>query len=233
MQFRPKSDYPTADAATSDQRKALASAINERDAAARALDDAKAASERARDALYAAEDRAADLRKEAAEADRSPDEVVAALSSGGDIDILSIERPRAESLAQIEVADEKVSAWRRAVDLAEGAVPVRERAVDIAEGKVKQRAAEVFATQIDVPKMLAEAQVGADWIVARRAVLMHLRLILPDGEDERAIEHFLSRPWLLDEHSGDGWKRNPAIAPLREAFERLQVDAEAVIEASS
>jgi hypothetical protein len=220
---------PPAAAATPIARLALATAIDERDAAVRALDDASGAAEKAREAYYSAEDRAADLRKFAAEAEKSPDEVVAALSSGGDIDILNIERPRAELLAQIEVADEKVSAWRRALDLAEGAVPVRERAVDWAERKVKQRAAEVFATQIDVPKLLAEAEQAAQMIVGLRVRLMFVRSLIPSESPEHAaVDHFLSRPWLLHEYS-DTWKCNSAIAPYRAAFEALLRDSEAKI----
>jgi hypothetical protein len=211
-----------------DPRANLAAAINERDTAARALKDAKVAEDRAREAYYAADAALAEVRTKA-DAPRSPDELVAALSVEGHVDIIELDKPAAEIRAEIEVAEQKVQGWRRALDLSEQAVPARERALDIAESKVKQRAAEVFATQIDVPKLLAEAQIGADWIVGQRAAFIFLMTILPAGPDHDAIAHFMIRPWLLDEQSGDGWRRNPSIKPFSEALEALLRDPNAEV----
>jgi hypothetical protein len=138
--------------ARNSSRDALREALAQRDAAVRAVDAAMTAEHMAREHGFAAQHAADELRRRQAEAPESSDAVAAIM--GGVDDVLALERPRAEMLAEFEAADEKVRAWRNAADGAEQAIPVREAACARAEVAVRDAANAVITGSLDIDKLL-------------------------------------------------------------------------------
>jgi hypothetical protein len=212
----------------SDAREELASAIEARERARKAVSDAQLAEEKSREHLYAARARVRELQAEAS-TPRSADDLVAAIAGEGHVDILEMDKPAAEVLAALQVAERQVEAWRRACALAEQQVPIRQDALGRCEAKAKERANAALADAINVGELLAEAEQGAATIVALRAKLLFVSSILPRDDSRRAgIAEFLGRAWLQTEYD-DGWRKNPTVAPLMSALAALQRDAEATI----
>jgi hypothetical protein len=213
----------------SDARQKLAEAINELHAARQGVTDARVAEERSRECLYAARDRVSTLRAEA-DKPRSADALVAAIAGGEAVDILEMDKPAAEAIKAMEVAEQHVQSWRRACALAEDNVPIREAACARAEDRVKQCAAAALANAIGVDKLLAEAEEAAATILALRAKLMFVSSLLPhDSAQRAAIADFLARAWLQTEYD-DRWRKNPSVKALADALAALQHDAEARID---
>lgn len=228
--FASKCDNSPAVTPTIDQPRAkLASAIQECEQARQAVLDTREAEARARELCYAAQHHADHLRGEVDKAKSADDKIVAAIAGGVD-DILALERPATEIHEAIALADQKAAAWRRAANLAEQAIPVREKALAEADTHVKQCASAVLASEIDIEKLLEDALVAADWLVNRRAVLLHLASILPRDDGRRAaIDAFLGRAWLMPEIDGT-FANNPALIPYAQALAALLADASAPID---
>ena len=212
-------------------RDLLKAAIAERERARKALDDARVAEKKAREHYFEAQRHAADLRREA-ETHEDGDDVIAAICSG-EGHVLELQRPRAEALKEIEIADEKARAWKSAADGAEQAVPVREAAAARAADHVKQCANAALAAAVGVDKLLEEAEQAARTILGLRAKLLFVCTILPrDSAQRAAVSDFLARAWLQDEYS-EAWKKNPSVKALADAVAALQHDAEAAIDLAS
>ena len=93
-------------------------------------------------------------------------------------------------------------------------------------GKRKGAVSEVVRTT-DIAALIASAERTRDALLAERCRLMQVCELLPRFSPEwRAVESFLSHPFLLHEH-GDTWKEHAAVAPWRAAFDQLHVDADA------
>jgi hypothetical protein len=226
----PRVEPPLGDAAS--PRKALAQAIRERDAAIKAVDDARTAEHRARLESYEANAAARKLRAEEGEAESHDDALIRAIESGDADDILALGRPVDEARAKIEATEQRAATWKAAADRAEEAIEVRERALAKAEEAVTQAARVAFLAEIDVDALIDEARTAAAWIVGRRSLFLFLMTVLQDGPARDSLAHFMSRPWLIGELD-ESWKRDPAIAPFREAFEALKRDANAEVDLSA
>jgi hypothetical protein len=211
-------------------RDALREAIDKRHAAFKAVDAARVAEHAARECTYKAQHVVDELRAKAEEP-RSADDVVAAITSGVDADILELQHPAEDIAKEIEAADEKVRAWRNAADGAEQAIPVREAACARAEVDVKNAANVVITGSLDIDKLLEGARIGSDWLRDRRAVLLHLSSILErESPDRAAINDFLAIPFLFGEvDPNQSWRRNGAVKVFADAHAALCRDAEAPI----
>lgn len=209
-------------------REALAAAIAAAETARKNLTDAQAASARAEECVWAASARLTALREDAALA--SPAGAIISSLAAGNTDIATIDRPAAEVSAKIENAESELAAWRRAREAAEAEIAPRENSLDWAKLHLKDAVAEVMRS-VDVDALLENAERARDALLAERCRLMELCELLPRFSPEwRAVEQFLGHPFLLHEN-GDGWKNHPAVAPWREAFDALHVDADAALPA--
>ncbi|MGB5083530.1 MAG: hypothetical protein WBO09_02760 [Methylocystis silviterrae] len=209
-------------------REALGDAIADAETARKNLDDARAAAAKAEEQVWAASDRVTALRENAAQA-RPADAIVAALAAGNTA-IAEIDRPAAETRAKIEGAESELAAWRRAREAAEAAIPVRENAHEWAQRRVKDAVAEVMRTA-DIDALIASAERARDTLVEQRCQLMEISEALPHFSPERkAVEAHLSHAFLMHEATG-GWREHPVVAPWRNAFDQLHVDASAPLPA--
>ncbi|HEY8127025.1 MAG TPA: hypothetical protein VIF88_16560, partial [Methylocystis sp.] len=211
-------------------RKALAEAIEaQRDAESQHAALVKA-EQAAFDRECAAEEKLETIqRRHAAESDGGADAFVASIASGSDCSVDALEAPGKQRAAEIEAAQREIAALDHVRRQIVARVEPAEKAVAALRAKVERCAAEVLVGSVDVQKLLAEAERAAQTIVGLRVRLMFVRSLIPSESPEHAaVDHFLARPWLIDEYS-DAWKRNPAIAPYRAAFEALCRDPEAKI----
>ena len=225
MQFKARGEYPQ-----HGERGELAKAIAEKQQAAQMLADARSAEGRAREASFDAQHRADALRAEASKARADDDAIIASVAGGAVANIIELERAGTKALEAINEAETEREAWKRTADRAEQAIVARTDALASAEDRVKQCASAVLASEIDVEKMLAEAEEAAATIVALRARLMFVSSILPQDDSRRAgIAEFLGRAWLKNEDD-DGWRKNPTVAPLSRALASLRHDSEATVE---
>ncbi len=206
-------------------RAALAEAIEDASTARKNLDDARAAATNAERHVWRASERLDAFRKEAGHIGRSED-FIASLASGVAFDVLEIDRPEADARAKVEAAEQELAAWRRARDVAQGLIPDRKHVLEYAERRVVTAVAEVIRAAVDIDRLIREADEAAAMIVVKRAALMQLRNILPDGAEREAIREFLARPWLA--HEGNGrWKNHASVQSLSDAFQTLSQDADA------
>ena len=229
--FQKLAPAPATSAPNGDSRALLAQAIHERDKARQSLDFAIEAERKAREQSFEARRVVDRLRAEAMEPPADDSAVLAAIH-GDDVDaLLALDRPRMDAARAIEHADEMARTWRGVADRAEESIEARTRAVDEAEKIVRKCAAAALASEIGLAEMLADAEIGAAWIVSQRALFLWICETLPNSADVERIRDFLSRPWLLAELSGE-FKRDAGIAPFRAALDRLMSDANAPVDIS-
>ncbi|OAI28693.1 hypothetical protein A1351_11355 [Methylosinus sp. R-45379] len=211
-------------------RVALAEAIQDAVTARQNLDDARAAATTAERHSWRASERLDAARAEAGNLGR-PEAFIASLASGAAINVLELDRPAADARAKVETAEAELDAWRKARDTAKGLIPDRARTVEYAERRVTAAAAEVVRQSIDVDALLREAEDAQAAVVGKRAALIQLRNILPDGAEREAIQAFLALPWLA--HEGNGrWKDHASVQSLSDAIQTLLRDADAELRIS-
>ena len=154
MQFKARGEYPQ-----HGERGELAKAIAEKQQAAQMLADARSAEGRAREASFDAQHRADALRAEASKARADDDAIIASVAGGAVANIIELERAGTKALEAINEAETEREAWKRTADRAEQAIVARTDALASAEDRVKSNVASaVLASEIDVEKMLAEAE---------------------------------------------------------------------------
>ncbi len=180
----------------SEARTALAQAINERVAAIANLNDARSAASKAAEHVYDARKKLEELR-ETNVTPASSAAVIAGLASGS-LDVLELDRPRAELRAKIEAAEAELNAWQSARKVAEEAVPVRERAVEWVERNLRSAAIAVLRESVPVAQLADELDKLQEEVIARRLALKYLWLhdALPADNKER-VEHLLNSPSML------------------------------------
>ena len=209
-------------------REALAAAIDDEAVARKNLDDARSAAEKARGLVWAAEDRLAALREDAAQA--QPAGALIASLAAGNADIAELERPQVETSAKLEGAEQEVSAWRRAREAADNEIAPREKALQKAQRRIKDAVEEVMRT-VDIDAIIARAERARDTLIAERCRLAQICEALPwFSEERKAVESFLSHPFLAHE-AGDGWKDHAAVEPWRAAVDALHRDPDAALPA--
>jgi hypothetical protein len=235
MQFRAKTEHPTATATTeplaaSNQRKALAEAIEAANQAEDGLKAIVAAEQSAFDRECEAEDRLEAIRRRhESEPDPGADAFITSLASGSDCSVDVLQAPAQARAAEIEAAQREIDALDQVRRQIVARVEPAERVVEAAKGKVEKAAAVVLGDAIDTQRFLRETLVVEAEIIERRCVLFHLMKVLPDGPDREAAAAFIARPWLLHELHGQ-WKDHPALTPLKDALKRLCADSEAKID---
>jgi hypothetical protein len=206
-------------------RAELAAAIAAAETARRNLEIARVAADKAENRVFEAREKLEVLRaREPANA--SPDSMLESLAAGAAFDVLELEMPDAEARAREEKAERDIAAWRHARDIAERAIPDRELAVQRADRKVEIAARAVVGAAFDADQMIVEAEEAAASIVEKRIILLHLRTLLEDGDDRKAIDNFLARPWLSHEFNC-AWQTHPVLDPYRAAYAALTRDAAA------
>ncbi|HEY8124527.1 MAG TPA: hypothetical protein VIF88_03795 [Methylocystis sp.] len=210
-------------------RVALATALAEHANAERDHRAAREAVEKARERAWSAQDRLAALQERPAEATANPATVfLAAIQAGREPSIAELEGPantRAAEEASIQAEITALSKTRAALD---AAVTEREGAIAYAKGKIRDAVAEVLRVETDVAGLLREAEAVAADIVARRAMLMQLRSLLPVGAEKSAIDSFIARPWLIHELHG-GYVSHAAAQSVSRAHDALLRDADAAL----
>ena len=153
-------------------RAALAQSINEHTAAMANLNDARSAASKAVEHVYDARKKLDELR-ETNIAPASSAAVISGLASGS-LDVLELDRPRAELRAKIEAAEQELNAWQSARKVAEEAVPGRERAVEWAQRKSRDAAIMVLRESGAAERLMTGLdELRADYL-SRRVALMFI-----------------------------------------------------------
>jgi phage shock protein A len=208
----------------SDARQKLAEAINELHAARQSVADARVAEERARECLYAARDRVSELRAEA-DKPRSADALVAAIAGGEAVDILEMDKPAAEAIKAMEVAEHHVEAWRHAVETAEQAIEARTGALDHMEHKVSDAAKQALCEQLQPDKLIEAHDAAYKQLAIARARLRFAGWLLPHPQSQAILNRLNAT--FRNENRFDDCRRDPVNADLVAAYEALQRDADA------
>jgi predicted nucleic acid-binding Zn-ribbon protein len=212
-------------------RAALAAAIADAETARRNLEIARVAAGNAENQVYEARGKLEAMREREPANGASPDRILEVLAAAGsEFDVNALEMPGEDARREEAKVENEIAAWGRARDVAEQAIPDRQLAVERAERKVEIAARRVICADIDVGRLVAEAEEAATSIVEKRIILLHLMRLLPDGDDRKAIEKFMARPWLSHEFSG-AWQNHPVIAPYRAIYAALMRDASAPVPA--
>jgi hypothetical protein len=211
-------------------RKQLAQAIIEKEQAARALVESESAEQAAFERQMDTEKRLSQLREaHAREPDGGADAFIAATAAGADIGVAELQRPSDQRAAEIATVEREISALRKVRKEIEARIePARQSVVDT-QDRVKAHARAVMASAINVDELLAEAKIAADWLVGQRALFLFLMSVLA-GPEREAIAKFMRNPWLEGELMNEAWRKNPSIKPFADALERLEHDAEAVVD---
>jgi hypothetical protein len=166
--------------ARDDARAELAAAIADAETARRNLEIARLAFSNSENQVFERRDKLDALRKIETEK-VSQDHVLEALAAGSDFDVNELKTSDSEARAREEKAEVDIATWVRARDVAGQAIPDRRLAVERADRKVEIAAHRVICADIDVGRLVAEAEEAAASIVAKRIMLLHIRTLLPDG----------------------------------------------------
>jgi len=123
----------------------------------------------------------------------SGDTIICGLASGS-LDVLELDRPRAESRAKIEAAEQELSAWQSAREVAVESVPARERALEWSQRKLRDAAIAVIRESAPVTQLADELEELQGRVIRRRLALKYLWLhgAVPDGDKER-VERLLNK----------------------------------------
>lgn len=139
--------------------------------------------------------------------------------------------PQTEIRKNIDIAERDLESWRYATAIAEAEIPTREDAVRKAAERVDAAAKEVVRSEVDVARLIAEAEKSQAGVVERRLFLMHIDRLLPDRSEERAaLLEFFAKRWLYEEMSG-AWKFSKVAKTRLAAFEELKHNSDAEIPA--
>jgi predicted nucleic acid-binding Zn-ribbon protein len=208
-------------------RVALATAIAEHSTAERDLRAAREAVEKARDRQWDAQHRLAALQERPAEATANPATAfISAMQAGRDADVAELSEPKNARAAEEADIQGEIEALRKTRAALDAFIVEREGATVNAKGRVKDAVAEVLRSETDVSRLLKEASAVASDIVARRCELLQLRSLLPLGDEKKAIDSLLARPWLIHELN-NAYVSHPAAQAVSRAHAALMRDADA------
>lgn len=176
----------------SEAHTALAQSINEHVAATANLNDARSAASKAAEHVWGVRAWLEEL-KTTNVALASSDAVICGLASGS-LDVLELDRPRAESRAKIQAAEQELAAWQSARKVAEEAVPVRERAVENAQRKLRDAAIAVIRESAPVTQLADELEELQARVIEMRLSLKFLLLrdAISDDDTRQRVEHLLN-----------------------------------------
>ena len=176
-------------------RASLAQAINSHVAAIANLNDARSAASKAAEHVYDARKKLNELR-ETNIAPASSAAVISGLASGS-LDVLELDRPRAELRAKIETTEQELSAWQSARKVAEEAVPGRERAVEWTQRALHDAAVAVLRESNAFAPLTAELDELQERVIEKRLALKFLFLhgAVPDDGKQHVASLLNKYAW--------------------------------------
>ena len=191
-------------------RVALAEAIAARKAAEQAVEASANGEARAFDKLIDARQALRALKEQPV--DDGADAFIAALSAGGDADVIALSRPASDRAAQERALTEEIEAWQGARAELAKATAARREAVSRAEFRVSQKALEVVRSSNAAVTLLEGLEAMQGEVARRRSALHFLKMhdLLSDDAKERVAA------LLVQDMSGDVRRSNPWSLALSE-----------------
>jgi hypothetical protein len=182
-------------------RVALAASIAEHANAERDHRAAREAVDKAREIAWNAQDRLAAMKARPAEATADPAAAfITAMQVGRQASVADLEGPAKAREAEEDAIQGEIESLTKMRVALDAAVIERESAIIAAKGKITDAAAQVLRSEIDVARLLEEAEAATADIVGRRCELLQLQSLLPASDERAAIDSFIARPWLIHEH---------------------------------
>jgi len=209
-------------------RASLAQAINEHVAAQANLNDARSAASKASEHVWDTRKKLEELRGTDV-APASSNAVISGLASGS-LDVLELDRPRAELRAKIETTEQELNAWQAARKVAEESVPVRERAVEWSQRAVRDAAIAVLRESGAFMPLINELDELQERVIEKRLSLKFLLLhgAVPD-DDKQHVEHLLNVQMPLSHYTPPQCVNHPVTQQYEAVLAALMANADAAI----
>lgn len=209
----------------SPERERLREAIGRHKSAARALADLEAAQRGIADRIDAAQDAVA---KASAKLEAAKTEAARLAAVGEAPPSMRAARAAAED------ARDALDALLRGQEDLRSRLPAAAREVESARRALDDRVADVLRSEVNVKKLLAEAEAAQADLVAARVTLRRLVHVGAIGEaDLAAAKRFMfdaSLPAAFGQVEYANYDLHPANGPLEEALEALRASADAPLE---
>ncbi|MGO9238255.1 MAG: hypothetical protein ACLP4V_30740, partial [Methylocella sp.] len=157
--------------------------------------------------------------------------VIAGLASGS-LDVLELDRPRAELRAKIEAVEQQLNAWQSARKVAEEAVPGRERAVEWSQRKLHDAAIAVLRESNAFAPLADDLDELQERVIEKRLALKFLWLhsAVPNDDKER-VESLLNKFGMmpLANFTPAEFVNHPTTKQWESALVALMADADAAL----